>query len=36
MNALNKGSAEAASGITQSRIGTQKLNQAALNLRYVV
>lgn len=36
MNALNKGAAEAASGITQSRIGTQKLNQAALNLRYVV
>jgi methyl-accepting chemotaxis protein len=36
MNALNKGAAEAAIGITQSRIGTQKLNQAALNLRYVV
>ena len=36
MNALNKGAAEAATGITQSRIGTQKLNQAALNLRYVV
>jgi methyl-accepting chemotaxis protein len=36
MNSLNKGAAEAASGITQSRIGTQKLNQAALNLRYVV
>jgi len=36
MNALNKGAAEAASGITQTRIGTQKLNQAALNLRYVV
>jgi methyl-accepting chemotaxis protein len=36
MNALNKGAGEAASGITQSRIGTQKLNQAALNLRYVV
>lgn len=36
MNALNKGAAETASGITQSRIGTQKLNQAALNLRYVV
>jgi methyl-accepting chemotaxis protein len=36
MNALNKGAAEAASGITQSRIGTQKLNQAALNLRYVL
>jgi len=36
MNALNKGAAESASGITQSRIGTQKLNQAALNLRYVV
>ena len=36
MNALNKGAGEAAIGITQSRIGTQKLNQAALNLRYVV
>jgi methyl-accepting chemotaxis protein len=36
MNALNKGAGEAASGITQSRIGTQKLNQAALNLKYVV
>lgn len=36
MNSLNKGAAEAAIGITQSRIGTQKLNQAALNLRYVV
>ena len=36
MNALNKGAAEAATSITQSRIGTQKLNQAALNLRYVV
>jgi methyl-accepting chemotaxis protein len=36
MNALNKGAGETASGITQSRIGTQKLNQAALNLRYVL
>ncbi|MEG4631242.1 methyl-accepting chemotaxis protein [Microcoleus sp. AR_TQ3_B6] len=36
MNALNKGAGETAIGITQSRIGTQKLNQAALNLRYVL
>ncbi len=36
MNVLNKGAMETASGITQSRIGTQKLNQAALNLRSVV
>lgn len=36
MNALNKGAAEAASGITQSRIGTQTLNKAALNLTSLV
>jgi methyl-accepting chemotaxis protein len=36
MNALNKGAAETASGITQSRIGTQQLNKAALNLKSLV
>lgn len=36
MNVLNKGAAETASGITQSRIGTQTLNKAALNLKSLV
>lgn len=36
MNFLNKGAAETASGITQSRVGTQTLNKAALNLKSVV
>lgn len=36
MNALNKGAAETASGISQSRVGTQTLNKAALNLKSVV
>ncbi|MEG4584250.1 methyl-accepting chemotaxis protein [Microcoleus sp. MOSTC5] len=36
MNVLNKGAAETASGITQSRVGTQTLNKAALNLKSVV
>ncbi|MBD1813179.1 MCP four helix bundle domain-containing protein [Microcoleus sp. FACHB-DQ6] len=36
MNLLNKGATETASGITQSRIGTQTLNKAALNLTSLV
>ncbi|MEP6515099.1 HAMP domain-containing methyl-accepting chemotaxis protein [Microcoleus vaginatus] len=36
MNVLNKGATETASGITQSRIGTQTLNKAALNLTSLV
>jgi len=36
MNVLNKGAAETASGITQSRVGTQTLNKAALNLKSLV
>ena len=36
MNDLNKGAAETASGITQSRVGTQTLNKAALNLKSLV
>lgn len=36
MNVLNKGATETASGITQSRIGTQQLNKAALNLKSLV
>ncbi|MEG4984173.1 methyl-accepting chemotaxis protein [Microcoleus sp. BR0-C5] len=36
MNVLNKGATETASGITQSRVGTQTLNKAALNLKSLV
>ena len=36
MNTLNQGAVETASGITQTRVGTQKLNAAALNLKAVV
>ncbi|MEG4407284.1 methyl-accepting chemotaxis protein [Microcoleus sp. MON2_D5] len=36
MNVLNKGATETASGITQTRIGTQTLNKAALNLTSLV
>ncbi len=36
MNVLNKGAAETASGITQSRVSTQTLNKASLNLKSVV
>ncbi|MEG4891977.1 hypothetical protein QUA94_35440 [Microcoleus sp. F8-D2] len=36
MNVLNKGAAETARGFTQSRIGTQTLNKAALNLNSLV
>ncbi|MDP8933757.1 MAG: methyl-accepting chemotaxis protein, partial [Cyanobacteriota bacterium] len=36
MNVLNKGAAETASGISQSRVGTQTLNKAALNLKSLV
>ncbi|MFB2922964.1 methyl-accepting chemotaxis protein [Aerosakkonema funiforme] len=36
MNALNRAAAETASGISQTRIGTQKLNDAAQSLKSVV
>ncbi len=36
MNALSKGAAEAAMGITQTKIGTQKLNEAAFNLQQTI
>ncbi len=36
MTSLNQGAAETASGITQAKIGTQKLNEAALDLQSVV
>ncbi len=36
MAAINQGAAETASGISQTKIGTQKLNEAALNLKSMV
>lgn len=36
MNSINQGAIENASGISQTKIGTQKLNEAALNLQAVV
>lgn len=36
MNALNQGAAEVATGISQTKIGTQQLSEAALNLRDVI
>lgn len=36
MNSLNQGAVETATGITQTKIGIQKLNQAAQNLKAVV
>jgi len=36
MNALNVAARETASGITQTRVGTQKLNEAAINLKAIV
>lgn len=36
MNALNQGAVQTASGITQTKVGTQKLNEAALNLEAIV
>jgi hypothetical protein len=36
MNMLNQGATETASGISQTKVGTQKLNEAALNLQTVV
>lgn len=36
MNALNQGAKETAGGIGQTKIGTQKLNEAALSLKAVV
>lgn len=36
MNALNQGAKETASGISQMRIGTQTLNEAAINLQVIV
>ena len=36
MNSLNQAAAETASGIGQTKVGTQKLNEAALDLKAVV
>ena len=36
MNALNQGAKETASGITQTKIGTQNLNEAAIQLKTLV
>ena len=36
MNSLNQAAAQTASGISQTKIGTQKLNEAALDLKAVV
>jgi methyl-accepting chemotaxis protein len=36
MHALNQGAQQTANGISQTRIGTQRLNEAALNLQAVV
>ncbi|HEY9850644.1 MAG TPA: methyl-accepting chemotaxis protein [Leptolyngbyaceae cyanobacterium] len=36
MNSLNQGAGETATGITQTKIGIQKLNQAAQNLKAIV
>ncbi len=36
MNAINTGAKQIASGISQTKVGTQNLNQAALNLKAVV
>ncbi|XHX78641.1 MAG: methyl-accepting chemotaxis protein [Stenomitos frigidus ULC029] len=36
MNALNQNALQTASGITQTKVGTQKLNEAALNLKAIV
>lgn len=36
MNALNQGAKETASGMSQTKLATQKLNDAALNLKTVV
>jgi methyl-accepting chemotaxis protein len=36
MNSLNQAAAQTASGITQTKVGTQKLNEAALDLKAVV
>ena len=36
MNALNLSAQETAGGISQTRIGTQKLNEAALELKAIV
>lgn len=36
MNSLNQGAAQTACGIAQTKVGTQKLNEAALDLKAVV
>jgi methyl-accepting chemotaxis protein len=36
MNSLNQAAAETASGITQTKVGTQKLNEAALDLKAII
>jgi methyl-accepting chemotaxis protein len=36
MNALNQNAVQTASGISQTKVGTQKLNEAALNLKGIV
>ncbi len=36
MNALNQAAAQAANGVTQTKIGTKKLNEAALDLQAII
>jgi methyl-accepting chemotaxis protein len=36
MNALNQAAAQAANGVTQTKIGTKKLNEAALELQAII
>jgi len=36
MNSLNLAAKETASGITQTKVGTQQLNEAAQNLNSIV
>lgn len=36
MNSLNQAAAQTASGITQTKVGTQKLNEAALDLKAII
>ncbi|MBD2070522.1 chemotaxis protein, partial [Leptolyngbya sp. FACHB-671] len=36
METINQGAKETASGITQAKVGTQQLNETALNLKQLV
>ena len=36
MNTINMGASETASGIAQTKVGSQKLNDAAMNLKAVI